>query len=325
MLARGGVRSLDQLLAMNIRELLDLPGVGRGTAARITTSLAEVGLELAADPWGAYVCARHTVARGDTGLAQFWLCDDCEREFVRNALADELPCFVGGRCGGLCSHCQAPSVIAIRQWLLCPVCERVLRSIGKGVVSARYVLDRWSAVVQPHLPELDLVETDPPAARPRGTGVNADKEVVADFTAFRRSSGEPIFGVELKSGPGKVGRVGGIGAQMRTFQLDQSDCDDIIRVSTETGLPVFLYHCQVGTRAAPPTSKYTGLGLWWTDVLQMAQHFASSKVRPRETKVAAYYNTAMFQPIPTFAEFIRGVGFKNLRKELHRDGLPSLY
>jgi len=82
---------------------------------------------------------------------------------------------------------------------------------------------------------------------------------------------------------------------MNEFQLDHGDVDDILAVVAREGnLPVYLFHAQVMDRAEPPTVRFVGLGLWWTDLFSMSEQYLGSRRRPLETKMAAYYNTGMF-------------------------------
>jgi hypothetical protein len=168
-----------------------------------------------------------------------------------------------------------------------------------------------------------LQETDPPQLQPRSSGAIADKVSTADYTAIDES-GDPTFGFELKSGK-KAVAGSGVGDPMARFQLDTTDCDDILAVVKREGIPIYLLHAQVLGRSEPPTERYVGLGLWWTDMWAMQQHFLNVAIRPRETRNAAYYNIRMFRQIPSFAEYVVDGHVDEDRERIRQEGAPWLY
>lgn len=324
-LAASGIRDVEQLLGLNIRELRALPGIGPGTVERIRAALQHRGLELTADPWAAYICARHGEPAGDVALATFFLCSRCRDDFITLAFSATDPCWTGRTdITGYCGHCnRLVDDVRDSQWLLCGVCERVVRSIGRGLVAARSVLDAWDAQIAPVVPGVILTETDPPHLQPRNKETIAAKVSTADFTVTD-DAGSPLFGLELKSGKKPVAG-GGVGAPMSRFQLDTTDCDDILTVMAREAMPIYLVHAQVLGRAEPPTERYVGLGLWWTDPWSMNEHFIDVAMRSRETRAAAYYRIGMFRVFATFAQHIRDGGVAEDRARLQRDGAPLLY
>jgi hypothetical protein len=132
-------------------------------------------------------------------------------------------------------------------------------------------------MISPHVPDMMLTETDPPEVRPRGQRSDPGRKVLADFTGFRRDQHETaLFGFELKTGR-KAVSASGIGAPMSRFQLDTTDCDDIMTVVAREVIPVYLIHVQVLGRAFPPTERFHGVGIWWTDQWTMSSHFQKSR------------------------------------------------
>jgi hypothetical protein len=324
-LAANGITATEQLTALNPRELRGLPGVGAKTVLAIQDLLGRHGLSLAFDPWGPKVCARHGDPGADVALASFFLCSQCRADFSAKAFSDADPQWISAETiEGYCGHCNRQrDDLRVTQWYLCAWCERVVRSIGRGIVAARYVVETWNEQVAPRLPHLILLETDPPQLQPRSKKTIADKVSAADFTAIDES-GDAAFGFELKSGK-KAVAGGGVGDPMARFQLDTTDCEDILTVVSREAIPVYLLHVQVLGQFVPPTERYVGVGIWWTDMWSMESHFLNVDIRPRETKNAAYYNIRMFRPMPSFAEHVLSSKVERDRERIRREGAPTLY
>jgi hypothetical protein len=178
--------------------------------------------------------------------------------------------------------------------------------------------------VSPVVPNLQLEETDPPELRRRDRASIDAKISYADFVATDRRTGRPTLGIELKTGKSYIGSSG-IGNRMNRFQLDTSDCDDILTVLKRDRLPMYLMHAQVFDRADPPTVRFQGVGLWWTDIFSMRDHFITTAMRPRETRAAAYFDTRMFRPFATFPDHLAASGPAELKARMASEGIPDLY
>ncbi len=325
-LESNGINSMDALTALNARELLALPGLGRGALSEVRTALEQAGLALAEDPYAPYVCDRHGEATWDTNLANLFLCVECAARWQEEAFAGQPPAYVGDPLDGFCLNCNVRRAdVRLRQWFLCGTCERVARSIGRSVVAERYVSQRWSEQVAPHAPRLRLLTIDVPTLRRRERNASATKRSEIDFVVCDQDSGIVAFGFELKTGKSYISGVAQVGARMRQFQLDTSDCDDITAVMERERIPVYVLHVQVIDRAHPPTVQYVALGAWWTDVFRMRDHFQHVGRRPRETRDAAYYDTAMFDDFGMFVEHIASGEYELLRHRLREEGIPLLY
>jgi len=322
-LRSAGIRTVEELIALNEREVRALGGIGERAISAIDDALAARGLSLAIDPWDRYRCARDGERTWDTSLETIFLCDECARTFQAGPFDGTEPAHVGDPLNGYCVSCNELRDVRMRQWFLCGVCARVTKSIGRGVVAARYVLGFWREHVQPHAQGITLEETDPPVLRHR-TSAAAAPASKPDLTAFAETTGSPVFAIELKSGRSSIG-PGGVGAGMGRFQLDQTDCDDIRAAATSVNAVVYLFHVQVIDRAVPPTTRFAAVNLWWTDMFSMREHFQQITQRPRENRPAAYYDVRMFRRAAEFIDHVRAGQPAALTARLRRHGVPELY
>jgi len=311
-----GLDTVEAVTALNARELLDLDNFARKSLTLVEAALAAIDQQLADDPFGPYICAREGERRGDANLASVFLCEPCATLWEADPFGGTRPEFVSEPIRGYCLNCnELRDDLHLFQWFLCGNCERVARSIGRSVVAARAVMAAWDEYIRPALPHLELRDIDVPRLH-RRTAENIQAKVAAiDFMAVDTRDDTPVLGIELKTGKGYIGRHG-IGSKIGEFQLDTSDCDDILTVMSRVQVPVYLAHAQVIDRAEPPTVRYAALGVWWTDLFSMADNFDRVQKRPRETRMAAYYDTAMFQPLPTLLDHITGGGLDAVRARL---------
>jgi hypothetical protein len=316
------VVNVEQLLALNERQLRLLPGIGPSTVWHIVSVLEEAGLSLAVDPYAAYECARHSEVARDAELRAYFLCNSCRDAYAHRAFGDRRPEWVSReQIDGYCGHCNEFREVRLSQWFLCGTCDRVVRSIGRGIASAKFVESEWADKFR-ETPELSLREIDPVELRPRGQRSDADRVATADFVA-NYVSGEVALGIELKSGRSALAG-GGIGSPMSQFQLDTTDCDDMTAAAVALNAPIFLLHAQVIGRAHAPTERYVGVGLWFARPWDMLQHCESVRRRPRETRDAAYFKTAMFRPFTEFPAYVKNQ-FPSDLESMQRDGFPVLY
>jgi hypothetical protein len=322
-LAGAGIEDDGALLKRNERELLGIPGFGLRCLTELIEALEATGLSLAEDEFAPYVCARHGTPAWDTNLADLFLCDDCARKWRDEAFAGADPEYMGEALGGYCVSCNELKEVRLRQWLLCGNCERVARSIGRGVAAERYLGQQWEELgIADHL---ELRQTDEPTLRGRRRDNAAVKVAAIDFVVRDPQAENDVLGFELKTGKKHLGGRGDPGGKMSEFQLDTTDCDDITTVMQRAGYPVYLVHVQVIDRAHPPTALYVPLGAWWTDPFRMADGFKRIQQRSRETRDAAYFDTPIFERFETFAEHIRSGEAQRLAERLHEVGIPPLY
>ncbi len=268
-------------------------------------------------PYDIYACARHGTERKDAGLVTFYLCDECSEAFTNGAFNGTGPVFEGPHFEGYCALCnQQLSDVSLRQWYLCGVCERVARSMGRGRVAAQYVLDWWVENMRPIAPNLELKQTDPIVLRPTGAGEG--QQAKADFTAIEAESRAEVLTIELKTGRSAVNA-------MSAFQLDTTDCDDILAVVGEKEIPGYVFHAMVVEQFSPPTSRFKAVGLWWSDVFRMSEAFQSVRRRQVEQRYAAYFKRTCFDSMTSFLERIRERDYERLAHRLRDEGVPAMY
>jgi len=172
--------------------------------------------------------------------------------------------------------------------------------------------------VAPHVPSLVLEVVDTVELRPyERPARRRDLAVELDFRA--REAGEPKFWVELKTGQRSID-------ELATFQLDGSDCDDILNVVRQTNLPAYVFHVQLEREYSPPSDRVVGRAIWWTDIYAMTDAFVRMERRRRNGgKMAAHFARACFQPLELLGPALRDGHHRNLWERLRQDGPPAMY
>lgn len=324
-LRSNSINTVEDLISYCKREILFLHRIGPRACDVIENALEEEGFELAPDEYAPYTCARHGQPRGDVSLTSLFLCESCKRDFQINAFRGKTPEWVSEPIEGYCLYCnQQRDDIKIYQWYLCAICARVVKSIGRSVAANNYLLAWWNRHIQPQFPHLHLELVDDPELRPYDPNEAHNGPSQVDFICTDQNTGEPVFGIELKTGRGNVGGSS-IGTKMARFQLDNSDCDAIMEVAQREGFPVYLAHAQVIDRNSPPTTYYVAVGLWWTDPFSMQENFEVSRQRPRENRPAAYFKTGMFYDTPALITHLQNDGPTQIKERIEREGHPALY
>jgi hypothetical protein len=265
------------------------------------------------------ICARHGKPVRNTQLATFFLCDDCCEELSRLACRGEPPVFREFDLIGFCGLCNESRCVKLTQWYLCEDCQRVINSYRLGRVAAEYALQQWDTLVTPSVPHIYLKQVDivQPQQYERRRKREPAKQL--DFLAVERASYQPLFWLELKTGRNAL-------SDMRTFQLDKSDCDDVLNVVKVTGLPALLCHVCVAQEFQPPTSRFIGAGIWWTDIFAMRDSFIEIRRRRFDSgKEAAHFAPTCFRELNVLAKMLsQGYHFA-LQWRLAREGIPKLY
>lgn len=222
--------------------------------------------------------------------------------------------------GGYCALCNLRHAnVAFLQWYLCANCERVVRSYSVGSVAVGAVKNWWATKVQPHESTLELVETDPIFLAPYDQESRGAEAALPDFTVRNKANGADEFPIELKTGRSSI-------KEMRAFQLDTSDCDEIVGFTQRLGLPAYVIHAQVREAFDPPTSYFECIGLWWSDIFSMAQRFQRLvKRRIDHGKTAAFFDREAFRDIQTLVDHVKQRDYRAQQDKLREVGIPVLY
>ena len=143
---------------------------------------------------------------------------------------------------GNCGLCNALQGVTLRLWFACPICWNVVVAYQKGFAASEAVHAYWRSMIAPSSPDLHLVERDEIRLLPYARGSQTKKAAAAlltalDFAVLEKDRG-PLFHIELKTGPGGM-------AEMREFQLDVNDSNDIMGAVNNTQLPAYIFHIQV--------------------------------------------------------------------------------
>jgi hypothetical protein len=263
-------------------------------------------------------CARHAQPRKDVRLRHCFLCGTCEKKWAREAFDGQRSLWNSERITGYCLLCNGHTQVRLRTWFLCDICWRVAGSIGRNHVAERAILDWWRGSVEANHPHLAIEQNDESALRPRrSTDISGESAI--DFVIRDTRSGDVVLAIENKTGRSAV-------REMSAFQLDVSDCDCILHDVRRLGVPAYLIHAQVLERWEPPTVGFKTIGLWWTDIYQMAENFRDVRMRRDENRGAAYFRKKAFHAMEELTtNLFDASGNLALVKRHRREGIPNLY
>lgn len=264
-------------------------------------------------------CVRDLRRRKDVRLRHFFLCDACAEQWTLAAFDGNGSLWTGDAVqGGYCQLCNQRREVRLRTWFLCDICDRVARSIGRNHVAEQAILDFWRDRVRPRFPFLALEQNDLSALRPR-RATDATGEGPLDFLVRDERSGQVVIGIENKTGRSAIN-------EMSAFQLDVSDCDSILHHVRELNIPAYLIHAQVLEVWEPPTVGYRAVGLWWTDIYQMAEHFRDVRMRRDERRGAAFFAKRAFHTIDSLPDSLLAPGGEvTLVARFRQEDVPALY
>ena len=278
-------------------------------------------------PGGPYweKCARHRNSVTTRFVAHLFLCNGCTKRLERECFNDRPPIFEGLPLEGYCGLCNQRTAVQLRQWFVCPICTNVVLSYPKGFAASRYVHEFWAREVRPVFPDLLLDELDEVRLESYGPGDRSKKtkgkmRQEVDFRVSKRTGdhSEPLFQIELKAGPTPID-------QMREFQLDVNDFNDIVASCNATNLPVYVFHVQINDDYYPPTRRSLASNLWWTDARTLDR--ARKAIRQRrgdDDKRAGYYDPAVFRPREAFLNELRASGHVTLTEQLQANPLTPI-
>lgn len=183
------------------------------------------------------LCVRCRTDRRDTALGTFWLCEACTVALVEQAFGGAAPAFEGLGVTSYCALCNEQRDLHLCQWFLCPYCGRLVNSYRLGRVSQGFAAQEWQRLVAPHVPSIAIEVVDAVTLSPyERRGGRRGLAKVLDFRVTE--DGAQAAWIELKTGQRAIG-------ELATFQLDHSDCDDILNVVRNTNLPAYVFHVQL--------------------------------------------------------------------------------
>jgi hypothetical protein len=192
------------------------------------------------------------------------------------------------------------------------------------VAATQFVRDFWKTEIEVKWPALKLSESDVVQIEPFVPGKRSQKAKAItvealDFLAQRQKgdSYEAIFHIEMKTGPSSI-------SEMREFQLDVNDFDDIKTVVTKTGLPAYVFHVQVVEDYRLPTRRSVAKGMWWADIVSLRRNLKAVRRRRGEDKDAGYYEPSVFLPLEGFIEEIKMGRYRELAERIRHEGLEDL-
>jgi hypothetical protein len=267
------------------------------------------------------LCARHNSLRKDARLVSFFLCTNCFNELKSKALNGIDPEFPKNNqlIEGYCLNCNRFTYVKQYFWYLCRVCERVIKSYGKEKAAREFILNWWANVREKYNIDINLEVKDIviPMTYNEHLKYRKAKVPLPDFVGLR--NGRAIFNIEMKTGSGDI-------TSMSAFQLDVSDCKDIVSFMErdEYRVPTFVFHVQVIEDYRPPTSRNIALNAWWASVYELEQNLQKVSMRGLEKRPAAYYSTQAFKPIDEFIPYILSDRFKE-EVTIVKTRLPKLY
>jgi len=265
-----------------------------------------------------YLCVRHNSYRKDSRLVGLFLCEDCFSKLKATAFNNYDPFYTIDPIDGYCIYCGQRKEVVQYFYFLCGICERIIYSYGRELAARNYLLGLWDRYRQEYNLDMDLRVEDPvvPLSYQEHRQYKRYATPRPDFVAVK--GGKILFAIEMKTGRSTIN-------EMRNFQLDKNDCDDIIAfLKTEQyHVPTFLVHVRVLEKYDPPTIKFIGKGAWWTSLFNLENAFIEIKRRPREHRLAVYYKVNVFRPIDELPNYIQ----EGLTKEfsLIKERLPTLY
>ena len=263
-------------------------------------------------------CVRHAQPRKDVRLRHWFLCDDCAEKWTTEAFDGDRSLWNSEPIAGFCLLCNLRKQVRLRTWFLCDICWRVAGSIGRNHVAENAIIEWWREHVERKHSELSIEQHDASSLRPRRSGDTSGESPI-DFLIRDTRSSQIVLAIENKTGRSSI-------REMSAFQLDLSDCDCIMHDVRKYAVPAYLIHAQVLERWEPPTVGFKAVGLWWTDIYQLADNFREVRMRRDENRGAAYFRKQAFQDITTLPDHLYDAsGNLTLLWRLQNDGIPQLY
>jgi len=270
-----------------------------------------------------YVCARHEVSRRDVGLSGFFLCRKCIQLLKKEVFNDAKPVHhIKKGIQGFCAYCGKKRQVTHIFWYLCSGCDRIVRSYAIERTASEFLLKWWETNrdFNECTKKIKLELTDPVklmSFKKHSEWKKNRPESKPDFTGINEETDEKIFAIEMKTGRNAINK-------MSAFQLDVSDCDDILSFVKIMKIPSFLFHVWAIEEYDPPTFHKKALDTWWMSVFDMENNFTQIRTRQREQRPAAYFKRTGFRLKEEFLSVICSDEIKNIQAKLSKR-MPKLY
>jgi len=322
-LAKHNISTLAELLTYKKRDIGDLPGIGPGALEDLAKLVNKQGLKFAPDPYEGYNCFRHGTPYWDSKNRLFFLCKECFPVFSA-ALNNKKPTYKLPPIKGTCNQCNRHlENVKPFWWVLCEICDRVANSIGRGVEAQNYVKSRaiTSLKLITRFKKISVENIQVPILNKFEE--NKQKSNSSPDLMIKEND-EILFYIEVKTGQSSIGKTS-IGTNMNRFQLDHQDIDDIRSCITRFKKPVFIFHVQCITRIDGPTNRHEPVDCWWATTSSLSDNYIESKTRPREKKIAAYFDISAFKSMDVLDEYLKSNDWKSWVKECEQGKSPKIY
>jgi hypothetical protein len=261
-----------------------------------------------------FECARCGTSGKSLTLSSFFLCDKCTDKLVTSAFNNNNPLFEECQVEGYCYLCGDWTRVKLRQWILCEDCNRIVHSYPIGILAQKCVLE-W---LNQNIFSIKFELTDPVTLSPYSKKRKMKKRPQPDITGYD-DKGNKILMIEVKTGRSSIN-------YMKNFQLDISDCDDILENVKREQIAAYIFHVQIVEVFTPPTSRFICGGFWWTNIFELSASFQRTiKRRIDRGKIAAYYDPRCFKPADLFIKEMKNRDYEILTKRLRKGDIPDLY
>jgi len=249
-------------------------------------------------------------------LQTTYFCDDCTQHLVHAAFNGRAPIYHGESLKGYCGLCNESVEVTMRQWFACGPCWNFVLAYQKSIAATVGVKNWWAAEIAPIFPNLLLQETEPVVLQPfvRSKQTKFEKAAsleVLDFLIRDEDTSPPtnLFHLEQKAGPSSID-------QMKEFQLDVNDFNDIVGAMNATSILSYVIHVQLEHEYEVPTRKTRVVKMWWSDLYTMHENAKRIGQRRGEDKRAIFFKPGAFKPIGSFVDELRSGRHKEIAARL---------
>jgi hypothetical protein len=264
-------------------------------------------------------CARHTARQTSRLLQSAYYCDECAQRLTGECFNRRAPVYHGDTLKGFCGLCNCLKDVTLRQWFVCGPCWNVVLAYQKSMAATAHLHSWWKDNIAPNMQHLSLIESEPVRLAPYArVGPNKREKaqtlenldfIVADNALKPAKS---IFHIEQKTGPGSIDEI-------KEFQLDVNDINDIVGAMKHTKIPSYVIHVQAVQEYSLPTKESVVRAMWWTDPYKIKANLKRVGSRADENKKAIFFKPAAFAPISTFLDELKNKGYEKLAAEMNKN------